>query len=62
VLDYEARFKEAVIDRFAASYAAGETLHAWHWVKTGDSGAGPARTLKPKQGLMGGYEPEYMDV
>src|SRR5437588_818630 len=25
VLDYEARFKEAVIDRFAASYAAGET-------------------------------------
>jgi len=43
-------------------YAAGEILHAWHWVKTGDSGAGPARTLKPKQGLMGGYEPEYMDV
>ena len=25
VLDYEARFKEAVIDRFADSYAAGET-------------------------------------
>ncbi|WP_375459014.1 tRNA 2-thiouridine(34) synthase MnmA [uncultured Enterovirga sp.] len=25
VLDYEARFREAVIDRFAASYAAGET-------------------------------------
>jgi tRNA-uridine 2-sulfurtransferase len=25
VLDYEARFKQAVIDRFAASYAAGET-------------------------------------
>jgi len=25
VLDYEARFKEAVIDRFAASYTAGET-------------------------------------
>jgi tRNA-specific 2-thiouridylase len=25
VLDYEARFKEAVIDRFAESYAAGET-------------------------------------
>ena len=25
VLDYEQRFKEAVIDRFAASYAAGET-------------------------------------
>jgi tRNA-specific 2-thiouridylase len=25
VLDYERRFKEAVIDRFAASYAAGET-------------------------------------
>src|SRR5471032_1906030 len=25
VLDYEARFKAAVIDRFAASYAAGET-------------------------------------
>src|ERR1700690_2320545 len=25
VLDYEARFKEAVIDRFAESYVAGET-------------------------------------
>src|SRR5439155_21046903 len=25
VLDYEMRFKEAVIDRFAESYAAGET-------------------------------------
>src|ERR1700742_2804025 len=25
VLDYESRFKEAVIDRFAESYAAGET-------------------------------------
>src|SRR5262249_29530178 len=25
VLDYESRFKEAVIDRFAASYASGET-------------------------------------
>src|SRR5947199_10487515 len=25
VLDYETRFKEAVIDRFAASYASGET-------------------------------------
>ena len=25
VLDYESRFKEAVIDRFAASYVAGET-------------------------------------
>src|ERR1700744_6374675 len=25
VLDYEGRFKEAVIDRFAASYVAGET-------------------------------------
>src|SRR5215475_4999883 len=25
VLDYEARFREAVIDRFAESYAAGET-------------------------------------
>jgi hypothetical protein len=43
-------------------YEAGETIHAWHWVKTGASGEGPARTLKPKQGLMGGYEPEYMDV
>jgi hypothetical protein len=43
-------------------YAAGEILHAWHWVKTGASGEVPARTLKPKDGLMGGYEPEYMDV
>ena len=25
MLDYESRFKEAVIDRFAASYVAGET-------------------------------------
>ena len=43
-------------------YDAGETLHAWHWVKTGDRGAGAAPVLKPKQGLMAGYEPEYMEV
>jgi hypothetical protein len=43
-------------------YDAGETLHAWHWVKTGDSGAGSAPVLKPRQGLMSGYEPEYMEV
>jgi hypothetical protein len=43
-------------------YAAGDVLHAWHWVKTGDRGAAPAPVLKPKQGLMGGYEPEYLEV
>ena len=43
-------------------YAAGEILHAWHWVKTGDRGAGTAPVLKPKDDLMGGYEPEYMEV
>lgn len=43
-------------------YHAGETLHAWHWVKTGDRGEAAAPVLKPKQGLMGGYDPEYMDV
>jgi stage II sporulation SpoAA-like protein len=43
-------------------YDAGEPLHAWHWVKTGDRGAGSAPVLKPRQGLMAGYEPEYMEV
>ena len=43
-------------------YDAGETLHAWHWVKTGDRGTAAAPVLRPKQGLMAGYEPEYMEV
>jgi hypothetical protein len=43
-------------------YDSGEVLHAWHWVKTGDRGPGAAPVLKAKDGLMGGYEPEYMDV
>jgi hypothetical protein len=43
-------------------YVAGEAMHAWHWVKTGDRGDGTAPVLKPKQGLMAGYEPEYMEV
>jgi hypothetical protein len=43
-------------------YGAGDALHAWHWVKTGDRGGGATPVLKPKQGLMAGYEPEYMEV
>ena len=31
-------------------------------VKTGDSGAAPGRTILPKDILMSGYVPEYMDV
>jgi hypothetical protein len=43
-------------------YGAGEAIHAWHWAKTGERGQGSAPVLKPKQGLMAGYEPEYMEV
>ena len=43
-------------------YHGPDILHAWHWVKTGDSGAAPGRTILPKDSLMSGYVPEYMDV
>jgi hypothetical protein len=39
-----------------------EILHAWHWVKTGESpDAVPARRVYPREGLMKGYVPEYID-
>lgn len=43
-------------------YPADEILHAWHWVKTGDAGAVPGRTILPKGNLMEGYVPEYSEV
>lgn len=45
-------------------YHSGDILHAWHWVKTGDtSSEGPSgRTILSKGSLMSGYVPEYMDV
>jgi len=43
-------------------YPTSEIQHAWHWVKTGDAGAGPGRTILPKGTLMAGYVPEYTDV
>jgi hypothetical protein len=41
-----------------------ETSHAWHWVKHGEHpGHVPVRRIYPKdKGLMGGYNPEYLDV
>ena len=43
-------------------YPGTETLHAWHWVKTGDAEAGPGQTILPKGSLMEGYVPEYNEV
>lgn len=43
-------------------YPASAILHAWHWVKTGDSGAETGRTILPKGSLMAGYVPEYTEV
>jgi hypothetical protein len=43
-------------------YPASEILHAWHWVKTGDAGAAPGRTILPKDSLMANYVPEYNEV
>jgi hypothetical protein len=43
-------------------YPTSEIQHAWHWVKTGDSGGGTGRTILPKGTLMAGYVPEYMEV
>jgi SpoIIAA-like len=43
-------------------YPSSGILHAWHWVKTGDAGAGPGQTILPKGNLMSGYVPEYSEV
>lgn len=43
-------------------YPGSDILHAWHWVKTGDAGAGTGRTILPKGSLMSGYVPEYSEV
>jgi hypothetical protein len=43
-------------------YPGSEILHAWHWVRTGDSGAGTGQTILPKGSLMAGYVPEYTGV
>lgn len=43
-------------------YPSDDILHAWHWVKTGDAGAAPGRTILPKGSLMAGYVPEYSEV
>ena len=41
-----------------------EIQHAWHWVKHGEHDKDvPVRRIYPKEeGLMGGYNPEYLDV
>lgn len=43
-------------------YPSEGLVHAWHWVKTGDAGAGPGQTILPKDSLMAGYVPEYNEV
>jgi len=43
-------------------YPSSEILHAWHWVKSGDAGSVPGRTILPKGSLMSGYVPEYNEV
>ena len=43
-------------------YPSSNILHAWHWVKTGDSGSETGRTILPKGSLMAGYVPEYSEV
>jgi hypothetical protein len=43
-------------------YHGPDILHAWHWVKTGSEPAIPGRVILPKDALMSGYKPEYMDV
>lgn len=43
-------------------FQSAEILHAWHWVKTGQSpDAVPVRQVYPREGLMQGYVPEYID-
>jgi len=43
-------------------FPSSEILHAWHFVKTGDTGAAPGQTILPKGNLMSGYVPEYSEV
>jgi SpoIIAA-like len=43
-------------------YPEAEILHAWHWVKTGDSSSFPGQPILGKDALMAGYAPEYSDV
>lgn len=45
-------------------YEQEEILHAWHWVKHGEHPKDvPVRRVFPKDdGVMGGYNPEYLDV
>ncbi|HEY1435181.1 MAG TPA: STAS/SEC14 domain-containing protein [Thermoanaerobaculia bacterium] len=43
-------------------YPSAEIQHAWHWVKTGDAGIAPGRTILPKGSLMANYVPEYNEV
>jgi hypothetical protein len=43
-------------------YTSAQIQHAWHWVKTGDAGIAPGRTILPKGSLMANYVPEYNEV
>jgi hypothetical protein len=45
-------------------YRIDELQHAWHWVKHGEHPDSlPVRKIFPKEdGLMGGYDPRYLDV
>jgi hypothetical protein len=45
-------------------YQKEELQHAWHWTKHGEHPDNvPVRRIFPREdGLMGGYDPEYLDV
>jgi hypothetical protein len=43
-------------------YPSAEILHAWHWVKTGDTPTFAGHPMLAKDDLMSGYVPEYSDV
>jgi hypothetical protein len=43
-------------------YDADAALHAWHWVKTGDTVGVTGQPILPKGALMKGYVPEYSEV
>ncbi len=42
-------------------FEGSEILHAWHWVKTGQSPESPVRRIHPREGLMADYVPEYSE-
>jgi SpoIIAA-like len=42
-------------------FPSAEILHAWHWVKTGQSPDAPVRRVYPREGLMADYVPEYSE-